>query len=63
MQNEIAFNQHGHRVVGVHHREVFGLVVEIDINDLEIHAFFMQDDAALVAKRVGGAGIQSHHKA
>ena len=29
---------------GIHHRQVFGLVEEIDVDDLEIHALFVQHD-------------------
>jgi hypothetical protein len=36
-------------------------VIEINVDDLEIHAFFMQDDAALMTERISRAGIESHH--
>ena len=57
IQNEIALDQHRHLVVRIHHCEVFGLVVKIDIDDLEIHAFFVEHDAATLAEGAGGARI------
>ena len=57
MQNQITLNEHRHRVVRVHDGEIFRLVVEINVDDLKVHAFFVQDDAALMAERVGRAGI------
>ena len=61
VQDQVALDQHRHLVVRVHHRQVFGLVVQIDVDDLEIHALFVQHDAAALAEGTGGAGIEGHH--
>jgi hypothetical protein len=42
--------EHRDLVVRVHHRQVFGLVEEIDVDDLEIHALLVQHDAAALAE-------------
>jgi hypothetical protein len=46
VQDEIAFNQDGDLAVRVHHIDVFWLVIQINIANLEIHAFFEQDKTA-----------------
>ena len=51
----------GSLVVRVHHREVFGLVEQVDVDDLEVHALLVQHDAAALAERAGGARIEFHH--
>jgi hypothetical protein len=37
------------------------LAKEVDIDHLEIHAFFIKDDTATVAERAGGSRIEIHH--
>ena len=61
VQHQVALDEHRHLVVRVHHRQVLGLVVEVDVDDLEIHALLVQHDAAALAERVGGPGIEGHH--
>ena len=63
VQNEVALDEDRYRVVRIHHSKIFGLVIEINVDDLKVHALFMQDDTALVAEWVGGAGIKRHHRA
>jgi hypothetical protein len=46
VQNQISLNQDWHLTVGIHHIDVFGLVVEINIANLEVHAFFKQNKTA-----------------
>ena len=50
VQHEVALDQHRHLVVRVHHGEVLGLVVEVDVDDLEVHALLVQHDAAALAE-------------
>jgi hypothetical protein len=47
--------------VGIHHIDVFGLVVQVHITDFKIHAFFEQHKAATVGKRARGSRIKHHH--
>jgi hypothetical protein len=61
IEDEIAFDEHRHAAVGVDDGDVFGLGEEIDIDHLEIHAFFVEDDAAAVTERAGGSRIEIHH--
>jgi len=49
VQHQIALDQHWNLVVRVHHREILGLVIEVDVDDLEIHALSR-------AGRCGSAG-------
>jgi len=46
VQDQIALDQDRHLAVGVHHIDVFRLVVEIDVADLEIHALLEQHETA-----------------
>jgi hypothetical protein len=41
--------------VGIHDINVFWLVIEINVTDFEIHAFFKQYEAATVRKGAGRA--------
>ena len=50
VQHQVALDQHRHLVVRIHHREVLGLVVEVDVDDLEVHALLVQHDAAALAE-------------
>ena len=51
----------GGAVVRVHHRQVLGLVHEIDVDDLEVHALLVEHDAAPVAEGIGDPRIKRHH--
>ena len=62
VQHEVALDQHRHLVVRIHHREVLGLVVQVDVDDLEVHSLLVQHDAAALAERVGRPGIEGHHR-
>ena len=55
IQNQIALDQNRHLTVRVHDIDVFGLVVKIDIANLEVHAFFKQHKTATMRKRAGCA--------
>ena len=61
VQDQVTLDQNGHLTVRVHHRDVFGLVVQVDVADLEIHALFEQHEAAALRKRTRGSGIEHHH--
>jgi hypothetical protein len=61
VQHEIALDQHRHLVVRIHHCQVLGLVVEVDVDDLEVHALLVQHDAAALRERVGGTAVERHH--
>jgi hypothetical protein len=61
IQDEITLNKDRHATVGVNDGDVFGFGEEIDVNYLEIHAFFVQDDTAAVTERAGGSRIEIHH--
>jgi hypothetical protein len=39
VQDQVALDQDRHLVVRVHQRDVFGLGEEVDVADLEVHAF------------------------
>ena len=62
VQHEVALDQHRNLVVRIHHRQVLGLVVEVDVDDLEVHPLLVQHDAAALAEGVGGAGVEGHHE-
>jgi len=47
--------------IGVHHGQVLGLVVEVDVDDLEVHPLFVQHDAAALAEGIGRPGVEGHH--
>src|SRR5674476_1235090 len=53
VQNQVALNQNRHLAVGMQHVDVFGLVVQIDVPNFKVHAFFKQDETATVGKRAG----------
>src|SRR5690606_2599147 len=61
VQYEIALDQDGHLTVRIHYRDIFRLVVQVDIADFEVHAFFEQHKAAALRKGAGGSGIEHHH--
>ncbi|SBT10831.1 conserved hypothetical protein [Candidatus Propionivibrio aalborgensis] len=61
VQDQIAFNEYRHTPIGVDHGDIFLFGEEIDINHLEIHAFFVQDYAATLAERASRARIEIHH--
>jgi hypothetical protein len=61
VQDEVALDQDGHLAVRIHHVDVFRLVVQVDVTDLEIHALFEQHEAAAMGEGAGGSRIQHHH--
>src|SRR5690606_31688208 len=61
VQDQVALDQDGHLAIGIHHRDVFGLVVQVDVTDLEIHALFEQHEAAALRKGAGRPGVEHHH--
>ena len=61
VEDQIPLDQDGHLAVGVHDTDVLGLVVEVDIADLEIHALLEQDETAAVGEGAGRARVQHHH--
>jgi hypothetical protein len=61
IQDEVALNEDGHLVVGVHQRDVFRLGEQVDVADLEVHALFEQHEAAAVRVGAGGSGVKHHH--
>ena len=46
----VALDKHRDAVVRVDHRHFLRLVEHIHVDDLEIHALFVEDDAATVAE-------------
>jgi hypothetical protein len=61
IQNQIALNKDGHLAIGVHYRDVFGLVEQIYIADFKVHAFFKKHETAALREGASGARIQNHH--
>jgi len=61
VQDEVALDQHRQAVVRVHHRDVLGLVVQVDVDDLEVHALLVEHEAAAMAEGAGSARIELHH--
>ena len=61
MEHQVAFDQHRHLIVGIHDRQIFWLVLQVNVDDLEIHALFKQHDTAALAEWTGGSGIEGHH--
>src|SRR5712692_8434778 len=61
IEDQIALDQHRQPVVGVHHRDVLGLVVHVDVDDLKVHALLVEHDAAALRERAGGSGVEVHH--
>jgi len=53
IQNQVTLNQNGHLPVWVHDVDIFGLVIQVDIANLEVHALFEQNKAATVRKGAG----------
>ncbi|MDT4871065.1 hypothetical protein FQZ97_1061750 [compost metagenome] len=62
VQDQVTLNQNGHLAIWVHDADVFGLVVQVHIADLEIHALLKQDEAAAVGIGTSRARIQNHHR-
>jgi hypothetical protein len=46
IQNQIALYQDRDLTIRVHHRNIFGLIKEIDIADLKIHTLLKENEAA-----------------
>ena len=63
VEHEVALDQHRGAVVRVHHREVLGLVHEVHVDDLEVHALFVEHDPAAVAEGIGDPRVKRHHSA
>src|SRR5690606_36377591 len=61
VQDQVALDQDRNLAVRIHDRDVLGLVVEIDVADLEVHALLEQHEAAALRERASRAGIQHHH--
>jgi hypothetical protein len=61
VQDQVTLDQDRNLPIRVHDVDVFRFVVEVNIADLEIHAFFKQHKAATVGKRASGSGIKHHH--
>src|SRR2546422_10746802 len=61
VEDQVALDQHRQPVVRVHHRDVFRLVVHVHVDDLKVHALFVQHDAAALRERAGGSGVEIHH--
>jgi hypothetical protein len=53
VQDEVALYQDGDATIRAHHCQIFRPVVQIDIDDLKIHTFFVQHDPAARAVRAG----------
>jgi hypothetical protein len=45
VQDQIALDEDRQAVVRVHHRDVFGLVVHVDVDHLEVHALLVQHES------------------
>ena len=61
VQDQVTFHQDGHLAVRVHHADLFGLVVQIHVADLEVHALLEQHKAATVGIRARSSRIKHHH--
>ena len=61
VQDQVALDQDRHLAVRVHHRDVFRLVEQVDVADLEIHALFEQHETATMGEWAGRARIKNHH--
>src|SRR5690606_41864293 len=61
IQNQVALYQDGHATVGVHDRDILGLVEQVNITNLKVHAFFVQDETAALRKWTRGSRIKHHH--
>jgi hypothetical protein len=61
VEDQVALDEHRQPVVRIHDRDVFGLVVHVDIDDLEVHALFVEHDAAALAERARRPGVEIHH--
>jgi predicted alpha-1,6-mannanase (GH76 family) len=55
VEDQVALDQHRQPVVGIHYRDVLGLVVHVYIDDLKIHALLVQHDAASLRERTSGS--------
>jgi hypothetical protein len=51
VQDQVPLDQDRDLAVRIHDRDVLGLVVEVDVPDLEIHAFFEQHEPATLTER------------
>jgi hypothetical protein len=62
IEDEVALDEDGHLPIGVHDIDVFGLVEEVYIADLEIHALLKEHKPTALAEGAGGAGVKNHHE-
>jgi hypothetical protein len=62
VEDEVALDEDGHLPIGVHDIDVFGLVEEVYISDLEIHALLKEHESTALAKGADGAGVKNHHE-
>jgi hypothetical protein len=53
VEDQVALDEDRHLTVGIHDRNIFGLVEEINITDLEIHALFEQYEPAPLGEWAG----------
>ena len=53
IQNQVTLHQNRHLAVGVHDIDVFGFVVQVNIANFKVHAFFKKHKTAAVRKRAG----------
>ena len=61
IQHQLTLDQDRYLTIGVHGRDVFRLIEQINVTDLEIHAFLKKHQAATLRKRAGRARVENHH--
>ena len=61
IEDEIALDQHRHLAVRIDDGDIFLLGKQVDVDHLEIHALFVQDDATALTEWAGDARIEIHH--
>src|SRR5690606_5597208 len=61
VQNEFTLDQNRYLAVRVHHGNIFGLVIQVDIANLEVHAFFKQHKTTALRERTSGSRVEYHH--
>ncbi len=60
VNNTVAGDQHRHLAVGILSQQIFGLVLEIDLDELVRDLFFGQDNPRPVGVGSGVAGVKLH---
>src|SRR5699024_12448367 len=48
-------------ILGVHDINILGFVVEVNVTNLEVHAFLVKHKAATLRERAGSTRIKHHH--